>query len=63
MNSTDEFILDAFKQQGMLSDEILAEITAEVEAEDDGLIGGKELAIMNGVLAKRGCPSQKWSVF
>ena len=59
MNSTDEFILDAFKQQGMLSDEILAEITAEVEAEDDGLIGGKELAIMNGVLAKTGMPESE----
>ncbi|MBT7406287.1 MAG: type II/IV secretion system protein [Opitutae bacterium] len=59
MNPTDEFILDAFKQQGMLSDEILAEITAEVEAEGDGLIGGKELAIMNGVLAKTGMPESE----
>ena len=35
MNPTDEFILDAFKQQGMLSEEVLAEITAEVEAEGE----------------------------
>ena len=59
MNPTDEFILDAFKQQGMLSDEVLAEITAEVEAEGDSLIGGKELAIMNGVLAKTGMPESE----
>ena len=41
MNPTDEFILDAFKQQGILSDEALAEITAEVESQGNGLIGGQ----------------------
>ncbi|MGY8712811.1 MAG: GspE/PulE family protein [Verrucomicrobiia bacterium] len=59
MNPTDEFILDAFKQQGMLSEEVLAEITAEVEAEGESLIGGKELAIMNGVLEKTGMPESE----
>ncbi len=56
MNPTDEFILDAFKQQGLLSEDIVAEITAEVEAEGESLVGDKELAIMNGVLAKTGMP-------
>ena len=32
MNETDEFIIDAFKQQGLASDELIAEITAEVNA-------------------------------
>ena len=59
MNPTDEFILDAFKQQGMLSEEVLAGITAEVEAEGESLIGGKELAIMNGVLEKTGMPESE----
>ena len=59
MNPTDEFILDAFKQQGILSDEALAEITAEVESQGNGLIGGKELAIMNGVLEKTGMPEDE----
>lgn len=59
MNPTDEFIIDAFKEQGMLSEEVLAEITAEVEAEGDSVLGGKELAIMNGVLAKTGMPESE----
>jgi general secretion pathway protein E/type IV pilus assembly protein PilB len=56
MNPTDEYILDAFKQQGLLSGDMVAEITAEVEAEGESLVGGKELAVMNGVLAKTGMP-------
>ena len=56
MNPTDEFILDAIKQQGMLTEEALAEIISEVESEGDSLVGDKELAIMNGVLAKTGMP-------
>ena len=59
MNPTDDFILDAFKQQGMLSDELLAEIIAEVESEGDTLLGDKELAIMNGVLTKTGMPEEE----
>lgn len=59
MNPTDEFIIDAFKEQGMLSEEVLAEITAEVEAEGESVLGGKELAIMNGVLAKTGMPESE----
>ena len=56
MNPTDEYILDAFKQQGLLSGEMVAEITTEVEAEGESLVGDKELAVMNGVLAKTGMP-------
>ena len=56
MNPTDEYILDAFKQQGLLSGDMVAEITAEVEAEGESLVGDKELAVMNGVLAKTGMP-------
>ena len=56
MNPTDEYILDAFMQQGLISGEVVAEITAEVEAEGESLVGDKELAVMNGVLAKTGMP-------
>jgi type IV pilus assembly protein PilB len=56
MNPTDEFILDAFKEQGILSDETLAEITAEVESQGNSLIGDKDVAIMNGVLEKTSMP-------
>jgi general secretion pathway protein E/type IV pilus assembly protein PilB len=59
MNPTDEFILEAFKQQGILSEEVLSEITAEVEAEGDSLAGDKDLAVMNGVLAKTGMPESE----
>jgi hypothetical protein len=41
MNPTDEYILDAFKQQGLLSGDMVAEITAEVEAEGESLVGDK----------------------
>lgn len=59
MNPTDEYILDAFKQQGLLSGDMVAEITAEVEAEGESLVGDKELAVMNGVLAKTGMPESE----
>ena len=59
MNLTDEFILDAFKQQGLLSEEVLNEIINEVGEQSEGGVGDKELAIMNGVLAKTGMPVQE----
>jgi general secretion pathway protein E/type IV pilus assembly protein PilB len=59
MNATDEFILDAFKQQEILSDETLAEIISEVDAQGDNVVGGKDLAVMNGVLARTGMPEQE----
>tara|TARA_B100002019_G_scaffold2919_1_gene2353 strand:+ start:533 stop:2251 length:1719 start_codon:yes stop_codon:yes gene_type:complete len=59
MNPTDEFILEAFKQQEILSEEMLAEIVSEVESEGESLIGDKDLAIMNGVLAKTGMPEHE----
>ena len=59
MNPTDEFILDAFKEQGILSEEVLAEITSEVESEGESLVGDKDLAIMYGVLAKTGMPESE----
>jgi hypothetical protein len=42
-----------------LSEEVLSEITAEVEAEGDSLAGDKDLAVMNGVLAKTGMPESE----
>ena len=59
MNLTDEFILDAFKQQGLLSEEVLNEIINEIGEQSEVEVGDKELAIMNGVLAKTGMPVQE----
>lgn len=59
MNATDEFILDAFKQQEILSDETLAEIISEVDTQGDNVVGGKDLAVMNAVLARTGMPEQE----
>jgi len=59
MNATDEFILDAFKQQEILSDETLSEIISEVDTQGDNVVGGKDLAVMNAVLARTGMPEQE----
>jgi hypothetical protein len=44
MNETDEFIIDAFKQQGLATDELIAEIKAELDAEPDNEVGDRDLA-------------------
>ena len=43
MNLTDEFILDAFKQQGLLSEEVLNEIINEVGEQSEGEVGDKRI--------------------
>lgn len=42
-----------------MSDETLAEIISEVDAQGDNVVGGKDLAVMNGVLARTGMPEQE----
>ena len=59
MNETDEFIIDAFKQQGLASDELIAEITAEVNAEPESEVGDKDLALMNSLMERTGMPKQE----
>ena len=59
MNQTDEFILDALKEQGLVTDELIAEINASVEALQEEPVGGKELAFMDGLLAKIGLAQEE----
>ncbi len=59
MNETDEFIIDAFKQQGLASDELIAEITAEINAEPESEVGDKDLALMNSLMERTGMPKQE----
>ena len=59
MNETDEFIIDAFKQQGLASDELIAKITSEVNAEPESEVGDKDLALMNSLMERTGMPKQE----
>ena len=59
MNETDEFILDAFKQQGLANDELIGQINEEVNAIPDGEAHDKDLAFMNILLEKTGMPKEE----
>ena len=59
MNQTDEFILDALREQGLVTDELIAETNASVEALQEEPVGGKELAFMDGLLAKIGLAEEE----
>lgn len=59
MNQTDEFILDALRDQGLVTNEVITEVNASVESMEEEPIGGKELAFMDGLLAKIGLPQQE----
>ena len=54
MNPTDEFILEAFKSQGLTNDSMLSEISAEIENMPESEVGDKDLSLMNLVLEKNG---------
>ena len=57
MNPTDEFILEAFKSQGLTNDSMLSEISAEIENMPESEVGDKDLSLMNLVLEKTGMPA------
>ena len=59
MNETDEFIIDAFKQQGLATDELIAEIKAELDAQPDNEVGDRDLALMNILMERTGMPKQE----
>ena len=59
MNETDEFILDAFKQQGLANDELIGQINEEVNAIPEGEVHDKDLAFMNILLEKTGMPKEE----
>lgn len=59
MNPTDQFLLEAFKQQGLVTDSLIAEVQASVDSLPEDQVGDKELALMDGILAKIGLPTQE----
>ena len=54
MNPTDEYLLEAFSQQGVVNDAMLAEIRQVVDAQSEEEVGDKDLSFMNLVLEKTG---------
>ena len=59
MNETDEFILDAFKQQGLASDELVDELRAEVAAPPDSEVVDQDVSLMDALLERTGMPKQE----
>ena len=54
MNETDEFLLDAFKQQGIASDNLVSEIRSELDSNKEMELQDKEAAFMDSLLEKTG---------
>ena len=54
MNETDEFLLDAFKQQGIASDDLVSEISSELDSNKEMELQDKEAAFMDSLLEKTG---------
>ena len=59
MNPTDEYLIDAFKQQGLITDEILSEVQTSVDNLPEDQVSDPDLALMEGLLAKIGLPQQE----
>ena len=63
MNPTDEFVLDAFKAQGLATDELIAEIRTAVDSKPDEEQQDKDLAVMNELLSRTGLPEEEVANF
>ena len=63
MNPTDEFVLDAFKAQGLATDELIAEIRTAVDSKPDAEEEDKDLAVMNELLSRTGLPEEEVAKF
>ena len=59
MNPTDEFILDALKEQGVATDELVAEIRTSVEASEEAPDSDADLLLMNELLARTGLAEEE----
>lgn len=59
MNPTDEYLIDAFKQQGLITDEILLEVQTSLDNLPEDQVSDPDLALMEGLLAKIGLPKQE----
>lgn len=55
MNQTDEFILDALRQQGV-TEELIGEVRGAIEALPEGPVGDGDLAFMDELLVRTGLP-------
>ena len=58
MNQTDEFILDALREQGLVTDELIEEVNAAVDASGKNPMEGKSMFFMDEILAKTGLPQE-----
>jgi general secretion pathway protein E/type IV pilus assembly protein PilB len=58
MNPTDEFLIDAFKQQGLVTDDIISEIEAGLPDKNDDQSADRDLARMDALLTRIGLPHQ-----
>lgn len=59
MNPTDEFILDALKEQGVATDELVAEIRTSVEASEEAPDSDADLLLMNELLVRTGLAEEE----
>ena len=59
MNPTDEFLIDAFKQQNLLSDEMWADVVAEVDQQPKTKLLTRISPIMDGLLERIGLPKEE----
>ena len=58
MNSTDEFLVDAFKQQGLVTDDIIAEVKEGLPAQAEGPSTDQDQVLMEALLSRIGLPQQ-----
>ena len=58
MNSTDEFLIDAFKQQGLITDDIISEVEEGLSAQADGQLTDQDQMLMEALLSRIGLPHQ-----
>ena len=56
MNETDEFILDAFKQQGLVDDKLIGEIQAEINSIPESEATDRDAVFMDTLLEKTRMP-------
>ena len=64
MNATEEFLIDAFKEQGLLTDELLGQLSAQSESLDAGQSSGDSgLDLLNLILETLGISREEVSTF
>ncbi len=59
MNPTDEYLIEVIKQQGLVTDQIIAEVKAQVDDLPKEQVLDEDLALMDALLAKIGLPAKE----